>query len=197
MKTILLLITLLITTVASFGMYDPSTGRWISRDPIGENGGWNLYAYCDNNPINRIDFLGLDASLNTFAAESKLHDRAQKTYADEHVWVVVGHGIFDKNGIPYAIGDKTTYSPAELAQKILDDPAFLKGNYHTIELQACRTSRKDADGVSYVDRFKSALANLLKERNIKRNISVTGHSQRVTWVPIPFTKYTNILYDTN
>jgi RHS repeat-associated protein len=41
--------------------YDPNLGRWISRDPIGEDGGLNLYGYVGNAPINLIDFFGLDA----------------------------------------------------------------------------------------------------------------------------------------
>jgi hypothetical protein len=28
---------------------------WLTRDPIGYAGGINLYAYCGNNPVNRID----------------------------------------------------------------------------------------------------------------------------------------------
>jgi RHS repeat-associated protein len=40
--------------------YDPSQGRWLSRDPLGETGGFNLYAYCGNDPVNRCDPLGLD-----------------------------------------------------------------------------------------------------------------------------------------
>jgi RHS repeat-associated protein len=35
--------------------YDPQTGRWINRDPIGDMGGWNLYAYCGGNPTNAAD----------------------------------------------------------------------------------------------------------------------------------------------
>src|SRR5580658_9516958 len=38
----------------------PLLGRWLSRDPIGEQGGANLYAYVGNNTINDIDILGLD-----------------------------------------------------------------------------------------------------------------------------------------
>ena len=39
--------------------YDPSTGRWLNRDPIQERGGLNLYAYVNNNPVDRKDTLGL------------------------------------------------------------------------------------------------------------------------------------------
>jgi RHS repeat-associated protein len=38
---------------------DPSTGRWISRDPIGEAGGLNLYAFVGNDPVDKWDYLGL------------------------------------------------------------------------------------------------------------------------------------------
>ncbi len=38
-----------------FAYYSPQQGRWISRDPIEEDGGVNLYAHTQNNPINRID----------------------------------------------------------------------------------------------------------------------------------------------
>jgi RHS repeat-associated protein len=40
--------------------YDPVTGRWPSRDPIGEWGGGNLNRIISNNPLNRADILGLD-----------------------------------------------------------------------------------------------------------------------------------------
>ena len=35
--------------------YDPSTGRYISADPIGLDGGMNLYAYVGGDPVNAID----------------------------------------------------------------------------------------------------------------------------------------------
>ena len=35
--------------------YDPSTGRWLTRDPIEYKGGINIYSYCNNDPINECD----------------------------------------------------------------------------------------------------------------------------------------------
>ena len=40
-------------------MYSPSLSRWINRDPIGENGGVNLYAYVENSPVGSTDPEGL------------------------------------------------------------------------------------------------------------------------------------------
>jgi RHS repeat-associated protein len=39
--------------------FDPVTGRWPSRDPIGEEGGMNLYGFVGNNGVKSRDFLGL------------------------------------------------------------------------------------------------------------------------------------------
>jgi RHS repeat-associated protein len=39
--------------------YNPETGRWLSKDPIRIAGGLNLYAFCDNNPVNFVDPMGL------------------------------------------------------------------------------------------------------------------------------------------
>ncbi|EMF6145249.1 TPA: RHS repeat protein, partial [Escherichia coli] len=39
--------------------YDPLQGRYITQDPIGLAGGWNLYKY-PLNPVQRIDPMGLD-----------------------------------------------------------------------------------------------------------------------------------------
>ncbi len=39
--------------------YSPKLGRWPIRDPIGEQGGVNLYGFVENNPVSSYDELGL------------------------------------------------------------------------------------------------------------------------------------------
>ena len=42
-----------------FRNYLPYLGRWLTRDPLGEAGGLNLYAFVGNNPVNWVDPWGL------------------------------------------------------------------------------------------------------------------------------------------
>jgi RHS repeat-associated protein len=39
--------------------YDPSAGRFLTRDPISYGGGINLYNYVENSPVDSLDPLGL------------------------------------------------------------------------------------------------------------------------------------------
>jgi RHS repeat-associated protein len=60
--------------------YDVRTGRWLSRDPIGERGGDNLYEFVGNVLINAIDLLGKEVC----CAEN-----------DEQAGVKMGFRLFD------------------------------------------------------------------------------------------------------
>ena len=73
--------------------YRPSTGTWPSRDPIGANGGLNLYGFIANNPVNSIDELGL--------CNIKIHCGPVK-----RLGIVVGWhcGVVAPNGVEYGIG---------------------------------------------------------------------------------------------
>ncbi len=42
----------------NYRYYSPGLNRWISRDPIGEKGGKNLYGFLNNNVSNQWDVLG-------------------------------------------------------------------------------------------------------------------------------------------
>jgi RHS repeat-associated protein len=45
--------------LAPYRAYSPELGRWISRDPIEEDGGINLYGYVEGNPMEFFDPKGL------------------------------------------------------------------------------------------------------------------------------------------
>ena len=42
-----------------YRFYNPNPGRWLSRDPVGERGGVNIYSFVYSDPNDRIDVLGL------------------------------------------------------------------------------------------------------------------------------------------
>jgi RHS repeat-associated protein len=48
------------TGLVRFGArdYDPSVGRWTSKDPVRFAGGMNIYGYVVNDPVNRLDPTG-------------------------------------------------------------------------------------------------------------------------------------------
>ena len=47
--------------------YDPQQGRYITQDPIGLAGGWNLYSY-PQNPIQYVDPLGLEGTMTIYSS---------------------------------------------------------------------------------------------------------------------------------
>ncbi|MCL4181637.1 MAG: hypothetical protein KJ072_28355 [Verrucomicrobia bacterium] len=50
---------LLLVGFEANAFYNPSTGRWLNRDPMSERGGPNLYTFAGNSPVTFHDLLGL------------------------------------------------------------------------------------------------------------------------------------------
>ncbi len=48
----------LLTSATASAFYNPQTGRWLNRDPIGEAGGRNLECFVDNDALRLIDVGG-------------------------------------------------------------------------------------------------------------------------------------------
>ena len=48
--------------------YDPALNRWLSKDPIGEDGGPMLYLFVFNNSVGEVDALGFEVSIKTVDA---------------------------------------------------------------------------------------------------------------------------------
>ena len=58
-----------------YRFYSPALMRWLNRDPIGEEGGLNLYGYCVNNSLSRNDAFG-QASITDYVLGNIGYDRS-------------------------------------------------------------------------------------------------------------------------
>ena len=99
--------------------YNPAIGRFINEDPIRD--GLNWYVYCNNNPVNLIDLLGLAPTVEEAALmASHIYDHDLGSgEVDREVagWILVGimHGRESmKAGLYIPIGDDPT-NPSEYA----------------------------------------------------------------------------------
>ncbi len=81
------------------GGYDPTIGRWLSRDPMNNaeiRQGPNLYSYVGSDPINLTDPLGLYTEVITFAPVG--HGKSS-----------FGHTAVNINGTIYSFGERGWY----------------------------------------------------------------------------------------
>ena len=75
---------------------NPHDGRWISRDPIEEEGGWNLFAFVGNKIFNQSDILGL---ICTIEYSIKLHTiLIRKVDKDSNILRLTTSRVFSGNG---------------------------------------------------------------------------------------------------
>jgi hypothetical protein len=66
----LALFTFLSAVQFASAFYDPSLGRWLSRDPIGLRGGVNTYRFLKNDPTTAFDTFGLFSTPNDAAKDA-------------------------------------------------------------------------------------------------------------------------------
>jgi RHS repeat-associated protein len=111
-----------------FRAYDANTDRWLSRDPLGEGVGPNLYGYVNNDPIDYWDPFGLDYTQTgpALSLDTDTHDKT-KPKDPSH-----------QNSLPAHSPGNGKYSPGvvapEEAQGVkMGDPAYLITNGQTVK----------------------------------------------------------------
>jgi RHS repeat-associated protein len=68
--------------LTQYRAYDPNLGRWLSRDPLGEQAGPNAYVYVGNEPVGFIDPFGLKSqALDLFSKKFQERFRVTNQYA--------------------------------------------------------------------------------------------------------------------
>jgi hypothetical protein len=68
-------------------MYNPTIGRFMTRDPFAELGGLNLYEYADNDPVNKTDPTGLAAETTTGGPNAEIEEQLALEGAMNLAWL--------------------------------------------------------------------------------------------------------------
>ena len=92
-----------------FRFYSPGLGRWITRDPIEEDGGMNLYSFGPNSPPNGYDEYGadwVDDTSNFFAGWGDTLTFGATKYGRKYVGEAFGVGDANES-VDYCSGAYT------------------------------------------------------------------------------------------
>ena len=122
--------------------YDPVTGRWLSKDPIGLSGGLNLYAFCGNDPIGFRDPFGWKKK------KQKDEDNHKKE-----------NSIFDSNVVKV---------PTELVKTTMPEGALdvIKMSTMSAAVTAAKSVVQGAEAVPDVVAVKSARGGISQIENM-------------------------------
>ena len=75
----------------NFRHYSPDLGRWLSRDPIEEKGGWNLYAFVKNRSIDVIDKQGKISIMTVTGPDYDVSPNASCCLEEKPIWKAEGY----------------------------------------------------------------------------------------------------------
>ena len=98
----------------NYRYYLPAIGKWLTKDPIGERGGWNLYVFCENNAVNTWDVNG------EFEWGEIWDDFTYKVgHAVEAVDDAIGGHFEDISNFAAGASDSLTFGLTQLSRMIL------------------------------------------------------------------------------
>jgi uncharacterized protein RhaS with RHS repeats len=144
-----------------FRYYNPQTGRYITPDPIGLEGGINLFSYVAGNPVNWIDPLGL-------------------RYAERYAiyGVMIGSTIAAVLSVPAdvaTVGGNIFLTPVEIAAGGALGGAIFYAIGNLIDQSISNSAEESLDSSMYFSRTRDQGRNWATEE-AKRKAQETGQT---------------------
>ncbi len=137
--------------------YSPATGRWLTRDPIGELGGKNLYSFA-NNSINNIDSNGLYSYDIHYVAVFATLITAGK--APQDAWKIAYYSSYPDMDKRY--------------EAFVNAPGAIAGSENSIRYQEYLHSLNGKD-INEIKILRKCASCLIKADGKSMNLSMTDH----------------------
>ncbi|MEI8341731.1 MAG: RHS repeat-associated core domain-containing protein [Verrucomicrobiota bacterium] len=169
--------------VAYYGYryYDPLTGRWPSRDPIGERGGVNLYGFVGNDGVDRVDLLGfmdplilMDPTIN--ARNGAIADK-QKAARGE-----LGPREIDLDIVFVPTNENRIRDTTDWNSYLWDfwsvySPGLMSGSYYLLYSDDPPTGNPpiNSDYTKEFETLKHKIEKSMGPKDCIRNITIRGH----------------------
>ncbi|MGI6346001.1 MAG: RHS repeat domain-containing protein [Limisphaerales bacterium] len=116
--------------------YSPALGRWLSRDPIEEQGGLNLYGFVNNDPVNKWDKLGLSFFCKDKCKKGYIrnitvlgYELSSVIHGNRNI-VALGHQALNRvnlTGLVHDFGNVTSGIPIKKLRNIIAETISEKG----------------------------------------------------------------------
>lgn len=144
--------------------YDSQLGRWITPDPIGFEGGPNLYAYAINNPLVNIDLYGLATESSATSSERSFFHTAKDFIGS--VYEGIRDGIFNfTNAIGEGLALITAslcdiFSPNREERKVMFHQRILHSAMNRSPATRQSVGAGDSLGIFFANGINTPLKNL-------------------------------------
>ena len=129
--------------------YAPALGRWLTRDPLEEEGGLNLYGFCGNKGLNAVDPFGLKWDLPGFQEARNYWRGEGETYFRRigRPWSArfLDHALQD------APADLNFYMAHSFTETVMDSSDYLDFMAGIVRSQATRYGRyrERSEGIEF------------------------------------------------